>query len=144
MADNVSANGVTIATNDVSSVHYQKWKIADGTAGGTACAPVTAASGLYVDPRSSVSSVATTSVDTSAGTVVTLLASNTARRTFTVANTSATQTLYCRCASGATLANWGFFVPPGSYYEPPFNHTGIVTAILGAADPGATARVQEF
>lgn len=144
MADNVTANGVTIATNDVSGVHYQKWKIVDGTAAGTAGAPVTAASGLYVDDRSAVSSVTTTSVDTSGAAVVTIAASNSSRRKLTVANTSATQFLYLRCASGATLTNWGVPIPPLSYWEMPFNYTGVVTGILASADAGATAKVQEF
>ena len=45
MADNTTITpgaGLTIATDDVSGVHYQKFKIADGTADGNTMAAVTA------------------------------------------------------------------------------------------------------
>lgn len=52
MADNVAitaGSGTTIATDDVSSVHYQRVKLVDGTLDSTAAIPGDATNGLDVD-----------------------------------------------------------------------------------------------
>lgn len=52
MADNVpitAGSGTTIATDDVSAVHYQKVKLVDGTADSSAAIPGDATNGLDVD-----------------------------------------------------------------------------------------------
>lgn len=63
MADNVAITagaGTSIATDDVSSVHYQYVKLADGTADSSTGIPGTSTKGLYVDPRGSVSLISVT------------------------------------------------------------------------------------
>mgnify|MGYP001766548224 CR=1 FL=1 len=52
MADNVpitAGSGTTIATDDISSVHYQRVKLVDGTLDSTAAIPGDATNGLDVD-----------------------------------------------------------------------------------------------
>lgn len=52
MADNVeitAGTGTTIATDDVSGIHYQRVKLVDGTLNGTAAIPGDATNGLDVD-----------------------------------------------------------------------------------------------
>ena len=57
MADNVPISagvGTTIGTDDVGGVHFQQFKLVDGTLGSTTPAAVHATRGLSVDPRPSV------------------------------------------------------------------------------------------
>lgn len=52
MADNVTAAGVPVSTDEVpGGVHVQKMKLLDGTPDSTAPIPGTSADGLYVDVR---------------------------------------------------------------------------------------------
>ncbi len=56
MADNVAVTagtGTTVATDDAGGVHYQKFKLIDGTADSTTVIPGSATKGLYVDPHPS-------------------------------------------------------------------------------------------
>ena len=56
MADNVAitaGSGTTVATDDVSGVHYQRVKLDGGGDGAAAAIPGTTTKGLYVDPRGS-------------------------------------------------------------------------------------------
>jgi hypothetical protein len=69
MADNVAitaGSGTTIATDDVSAVHFQRVKLVDGTLDSTAAIPGDATNGLYVNVKASVSQAVT-----NAGTFVT-------------------------------------------------------------------------
>ncbi len=53
MSDNVpvtAGSGTTVATDDVSGVHYQRFKLTDGTADSSTPIPGSA-NGLYVDPH---------------------------------------------------------------------------------------------
>lgn len=62
MADNVAitaGSGTTIATDDVSAVHYQRVKLVDGTLDSTAAIPGDATNGLYVNVKSCVSHAVT-------------------------------------------------------------------------------------
>lgn len=55
--DNVAitaGSGTTIATDDVSSVHYQRVKLVDGTLDSTAAIPGDATNGLYVNVKALV------------------------------------------------------------------------------------------
>jgi len=57
LADNLSitsGSGTTIATDDVSSVHYQRVKLVDGTLDSTAAIPGDATNGLYVNVTKNV------------------------------------------------------------------------------------------
>lgn len=63
MADNVAitaGSGTSVATDDVSGVHYQRIKIVDGTADSSTAVVASAAKGLYVDPRTSTSLIQVT------------------------------------------------------------------------------------
>lgn len=54
MANNVAVtagSGTTVATDDVSGVHYQRVKLVDGTEDATGGIPGGATRGLYVDPH---------------------------------------------------------------------------------------------
>lgn len=64
MADGVAitaGSGTTVATDDVTGVHYQRMKLVDGTLDGTDAIPGSAARGLHVDPRELLTEVAITS-----------------------------------------------------------------------------------
>jgi hypothetical protein len=64
IADNVAwtaGSGTTIATDDVSSVHFQKVKLVDGTADSSAAIPGDATNGLRVYPRPKAAWVQVTS-----------------------------------------------------------------------------------
>lgn len=63
MSDNVAitaGSGTTVATDDISGVHYQRMKLVDGTLDGTEAIGGSAARGLQVDPRLKVVRIAVT------------------------------------------------------------------------------------
>jgi hypothetical protein len=86
----------------------------------------------------------TTSALTSvASAIVTtpLLASNPARRGFTVYNES-TQILYLALFATASLTAYTLQMVPGSYFEVPFRYTGAVSGIWPVAN--GFARITEL
>lgn len=78
---------------------------------------------------------AITSVASSA-TVVTLLAAAASRRGATVYNES-TATLYLALAAAASLTAYTAQVPPGGYYEVPYQYAGIITGLWSSANGNA-------
>lgn len=137
MADNVTTNGTTIAAEDVSGVYYQRWKIIDGRAAGTSGAPASAANGLWVDARASVTSAALTQV-AAQRTVIQLTAANAQyRRLIQIWNTS-NEWLYIRWGAGATVALAGVpLAPLIGFWEAPFNCTDQITGIWGTTLDGS-------
>lgn len=79
----------------------------------------------------------------SSATNVTLLASNTARRGFTIWNDS-TQILFVKMGATASATSYHFQMIAGAYYESPagFLYTGIIDGIWASAN--GNARVGEF
>jgi hypothetical protein len=66
----------------------------------------------------------------------TLLAANPARRGATISNDATSATLYARLSSSAAAnssGNYTVVIPPGGYYEVPFNYTGQITGIWTSA-----------
>lgn len=146
MADNVTTNGITIATNDVGGVHHQKWKIVDGATGGTEAVKGTAANGLWVD----VTRVAKTPLTGSAPAFASIglasssaLAVNVNRKGLAMVNTSAN---WISLAFGAPAILYsGICLAPngGSFAMGTFDFsTQEVRAIASGA--GSNLAIQEF
>lgn len=71
MADNVGINtgsGATVATDDVSGVHYQQVKIVDGTLDSTTALKVNATNALAVEPFVTLASIINERVTDTGGT----------------------------------------------------------------------------
>ena len=86
------------------------------------------------------STTAVTSVAASA-TSATLLAANTARKGATVYNDS-TVTLYLKLGATASTTSHTLQMIKNSYYEVPFNYTGIIDAVWASAT--GSARISEL
>ena len=154
MADNVSTTPGTIATDDISGVHYQRIKVglgADGTAvdavGGagavtTGTQRVTLASDdplvAFVKPGTATRSSVTSTI-----TSTTIMALNTSRKGGIICNTDA-NALYLDL-SGGTAATTRFQVKltTDQTYEVPAGYTGLITGIWSTAGSGR-ADVVEF
>src|SRR3954466_4762841 len=130
MADNVPITagvGTTVATDEVSGVHYQRMKLVDGALEGTEAIGGDAAHGLDVDITRFPSSTsgAPGNVASSASSV-TLLAANAARKSFLIFNDS-TASLYVKFGATASVSSFSVKLGPGGYYESPMPvYTGIV------------------
>ena len=74
-------------------------------------------------------------------TSVTLLATNAARKGATIYNDS-TATLYLKLGATASVTSHTLQMIKNSYYEIPFNYTGIIDAIWAAAN--GSARISEL
>lgn len=143
MADNLSistAGGgtATVATDDVGTVHHQRFKTGFGVDG--SYGDVTPANPLPArEPQSGTAAL--TSVTSSASTG-TLKAANTARLGMIVVNES-TATLYIAYATAASLIAYTVAVPPSYTWEMPRPiYTGDLAAIWSAAN--GAARVTEL
>ncbi|WP_119305215.1 hypothetical protein [Dongia deserti] len=157
-ADNTSitpGSGASVATDDVSNVHYQKFKLVDGTADSTTPAIVTgdgalrtaptpaAAGGLSVTKLISAASTNATSVKASAGQVYGWSISNTnaAARFVKLYNKASAPTV------GTDVPVMTILVPPNAQVVFDSAHgvsfgTGIALATttgVGDADMGAVA-----
>ncbi len=117
MADNVTNPAtVTIATNDVSGVHYQRYKLIDGTAGGTTGIPGSAL-GLYADVRNVAQCASRTVVAVALNTSnVTLKAANASRRGLMIYNGGST-TLYVIYGATASTSLYSFQIAAGGFFE---------------------------
>lgn len=94
--------------------------------------------------RTGLATSAVTSVAASV-TSVTLLALNTAREQATIANESASATLYAKLGATASLTSYTVAIPPGGYYEVPCSKgiwTGVIDGIWSAAV--GNARITEL
>lgn len=119
MADNVpitAGSGTTVATDDVSGVHYQRVKLVDGTLDSTTAITATSTGALNVREEGIVGSVLATVV-TVGTTAVTLPASAlTGRRTLLV-QSDPTNTAYIYLGGSAVTADGastgGFMLAPG-------------------------------
>jgi hypothetical protein len=138
MADNVTTAAGTFASDDISSVQYQRNKIAlglnnvyDGDVSETTPLP-TKLGGAATATLSNVASSATS---------VTVLAANTARRGAIIHNDS-TQILYLKFGSTASTTSFTRKMVSDSSYEIPFGYTGILTGIWASAN--GFARVTEI
>lgn len=102
-------------------------------------------SGVPITPAGSPSTTGTPATVAASATSVTLLAANAARRGGTIVNES-TAILYVLLGTPATATSYTVALAPmgtvGSYYEIPFNYTGIVTGIWASAT--GNARVTEL
>jgi hypothetical protein len=75
-------------------------------------------------------------------TDVTILDSNSSRKSADVFNDSAA-TLYILCQNAtSSTTKCSCIVPPGGFYEPPFGYSGVLKGIWSSAD-GGYARVTE-
>lgn len=72
----------------------------------------------------------------SSATNVTLKASNASRKGLSIQNDS-TQTLFVKLGATASATSYTVKVTAGSYYEVPFNYTGIVDGIWASANGNA-------
>lgn len=81
-----------------------------------------------------------------AGTAL-LLAANDQRSGYSIRNVSTTATLYvlCNTAGGtASATNHSFALPPGAFYEDPYNYVGVVNGAWSVVTPGDVALVTEY
>lgn len=145
----VMADAVNHSTLGAGSAQYVK--IMDGAVGGTAGASVTTNNGLAVDvtrvqgttttkEARAVTAPTTASQAATVGNVI-VLAANPSRMgaAFYVEGGAA---MYLKMGSNAGTVDYTVQVPPGGYYEMPFNYVGTVSAIWQAA--GGTVRITEF
>jgi hypothetical protein len=88
------------------------------------------------------STVGTQTSVASSATNVTLLAANANRLGASIHNDSASATLFVRLQATATTSNFTVKLFPDSYYEVPFQYTGIIDGIWSAAV--GSARVTEL
>jgi len=96
---------------------------------------------LSTKPATAVSSAA--SGVASSVTVVTILAANSNRLGATIYNEgAATLTLHLGPSASSTV--YTLVMAAASYYEVPFNYTGIITGLWSAAAGGNNARVVEM
>lgn len=137
MADNVpitAGSGTSIATDDISTVHYQLVKLAYGPL--NTATLVEATVGLPVTLTDGPSTSAVTQVASSASNV-TLKASNAARLGLKIYNDS-TAVLYVKFGATASTTSYTVQMGPQAFYvleRPPY--TGIVDGIWAAANGNA-------
>jgi hypothetical protein len=127
-----------VATDDVSGVHYQYMKIADGTADSVYKAIVTSVGHLLVAHRTATATC--TNVASSASNV-TLLSLNAARNGATIYNDS-TSAVYVKLGSTASASSFTVKMGAGGYYEVPFGYTGQIDAMWVSAN--GSARMTEL
>lgn len=133
--------GDVIADEDIGGVKYQRIKLVDGTAAGTALIAGDATNGLDVDVTRSVPClVATATLANVAGSAssVTLIASNTARRGAVIYNDS-TAVLYLKFGSAASTTSFTYLLAAAATFETQASpcYTGIITGIWATATGNA-------
>lgn len=141
MADNLAyteGSGKTVASDEISTVHYQRMKItqgADGTNDGDTSNALPLPVRNYAG-TGTITSVSGAAVDT------TILAANTARRGATVYNDS--NAILYLALSNVTSSTTVFSakISAGGYFEVPFGYVGIIKGIWGSAT--GSARVTEL
>ena len=87
-------------------------------------------------PTSSTSTPSTVAAST---TSQTLIAANSNRKGLTIWNNS-TATLYIDFDSAASTSDFAVKIAADGYFELPFDYTGIISAIWGAANGNALVR----
>jgi hypothetical protein len=141
MADNLGYTegaGKSVASDEISTVHYQRIKITQG-AEGAADGDTSTALPL---PVRNYAGTGTQSSVSGAASDTTILAANTSRRGATVYNDS-TAILYILLANATSSATvFTVKVAAGGYYEAPYGYTGIIKGIWASAT--GSARVTEL
>lgn len=151
MADNVSITagaGTTVATDQVGTDHYQRVKIADGTADSGTMVNIgngVAANALRVTLASDGTGVveqqsrstATITTLTSATTSAQLLASTAGRKGLYLTNTDENP-VYVKYGTTASSTNFTVKIPSNGYWEMPYPiYTGRIDAIWTADGSGS-------
>lgn len=140
MADDVTLNsmagGAVVATDEITSRHYQKVKQVYGADG--SATDVTPATPLPTTPAGDTS-VITTQLDQTSN--ATLLSANANRKKFIIFNDSA-EDLYVKYGATATSDDHTWLVPAGATLEEE-HYTGRVDG-LWAADGSGKARITEI
>lgn len=142
MADNVTLNsmsgGSIVAADDISSVFYQRVKVAHGADG--SATDTSSASPLPV--RQAGATATLTNVNDTASST-TLLSANTDRRGFAIHNDS-TSILYVKFGTTASTTSYTVKLAADAYYESPsWCYTGRVDGIW-SADASGAARITEL
>lgn len=106
-------------------------------------APNTTSAGLVVRPIAPSTQTSTTTSVAASVVSVQLLAANTARKGFSVVNTSTTDTLYLKIGSAASTTDYTAPLLPLGYFEVPFGYVGSVFGVWGPAASGQ-ANITEY
>ena len=140
----VAVASIAAGTNNIGDVDVLTVPAPLSTTGnGTAATALRVAlasdsTGIVKETRAATGT--TTSVASSA-TNVTLLASNANRLGATIFNDS-TQNLFVKFGATASSSSFAVKMTPGTYYEVPFNYTGIIDGIWASAN--GNARITEL
>lgn len=147
MADNVTfqttpatpANGTVVAADDIGGIAFQRVKLTLG-ADGVNDSDVANSNPLPVKEKRASTATLSNVSDTASST--TLLASNVNRLGAIIYNDS-TVALYLKLGATASLTSFTIKMVAGSFYEVPFNYTGIIDGIWASNASGA-ARITEL
>lgn len=123
MADNVpitAGSGTTVATDDVSGVHYQRVKLIDGTADSTVAITGTSGGALNVQDASLAGAILATAVTVGTSAVTLPASALTARRAILI-QSDPTNTAYIYIGGSAVTADaastGGFMLGPGQSFS---------------------------
>ncbi len=108
--------------------------------------PIGGGSGGATEVIEHPSTATLTPIASAAGSVE-LLAADPSRSGFSITNKSTTATLYVllnTAGGSASGTNYTFALPPGAYFEDPFNYVGVVNGAWSVVTLGDVALVTEF
>lgn len=97
---------------------------------------------LFPDSQSNVSSGGNTTSVNASTTSVSLITSNSARKSLSIYNSSAVGTLYISYGATASLTAYAEKISPNTLWEMPIDYTGAISGIWSAT--GGTAQITEF
>jgi hypothetical protein len=153
VADNIGytpGTGASIATDEISNIHFQQVKLVDATLGSTLAAIVNSNGELRV-AASSYSTLLTAEVRASSGTRTTvaaatgstqILASNGNRKSSILYNDSSSLVYIGMGSAAVSSSDYTFPLNGGGIYEVEYGYTGIIRAAWVTAT--GQMRVTEF